>query len=209
GAVAGAAPPDRDRPGRAGPADPDRVAPPVRPGGEPRQHGQHRDAARPGLGRRRRCRPVVRMGDDAPAPPEDRAGPRPPGPPRHGPRGRPRLGCRARGVSARPARPPPAPPPAPSPEARRLGPASSFRARLTAGLVAGSVLPLAGFGLVLLGTEIARTGGFDSTLIRVVVFVLAAAIIVAVLFAYFLAGNLTGPLRAVARAVERTSAGDL
>jgi len=85
----------------------------------------------------------------------------------------------------------------------------SFRARLTAGLVAGSVLPLAGFGLVLLGTEIARTGGFDSTLIRVVVFVLAAAIIVAVLFAYFLAANLTAPLRAVARAVERTSAGDL
>ena len=85
----------------------------------------------------------------------------------------------------------------------------SFRARLTAGLVAGSVLPLAGFGLVLLGTEIARTGQFDSTLVRVVVFVLAAAIIVAVLFAYFLAGNLTAPLRAVARAVERTSQGDL
>jgi signal transduction histidine kinase/HAMP domain-containing protein len=85
----------------------------------------------------------------------------------------------------------------------------SFRARLTLGLVAGSVLPLAGFGLVLLGTEIARTGKLDSTLVRVVVFVLAAAIIVAVLFAYFLAANLTGPLRAVARAVERTSAGDL
>lgn len=99
--------------------------------------------------------------------------------------------------------------PAMGPEPRRLGPAMSFRARLTLGLVAGAVLPLAGFGLVLLGTEIARTGQLDSTLIRVVVFVLAAAIIVSVLFAYFLAANLTAPLRAVARAVERTSAGDL
>ena len=85
----------------------------------------------------------------------------------------------------------------------------SFRARLTAGLVIGSVLPLALFGLVLIGTEIARTGQTDSTLVRVVVFVLAAAIIVTVLFAYFLAGNLTAPLRAVSRAVERASAGDL
>lgn len=104
-------------------------------------------------------------------------------------------------------RPPPAP--AQRPEPSRVGPAMSFRARLTAGLVIGSVLPLAGFGVVLLGTEIARTGQFDSTLVRVVMFVLAAAIIVTVLFAYFLAGNLTAPLRAVARAVERTSAGDL
>ncbi|MEO5703436.1 MAG: ATP-binding protein [Candidatus Limnocylindrales bacterium] len=85
----------------------------------------------------------------------------------------------------------------------------SFRARLTRGLVIGSVLPLALFGLVLIGTEIARTGVVDSTLVRVVVFVLAAAIIITVLFAYFLAGNLTAPLRAVSRAVERTSAGDL
>jgi signal transduction histidine kinase len=101
------------------------------------------------------------------------------------------------------------PAPAAQPESGRVGPAMSFRSRLTLGLVAGSVLPLAGFGLVLLGTEIARTGKLDTTLVRVVVFVLAAAIIVAVLFAYFLAANLTGPLRAVARAVERTSAGDL
>jgi signal transduction histidine kinase/HAMP domain-containing protein len=94
-------------------------------------------------------------------------------------------------------------------EPSRVGSAMSFRARLTAGLVAGSVLPLAGFGVALLGTEIARTGQVDSTLVRVVVFVFAATIILAVLFAYFLAGNLTAPLRAVARAVERTSNGDL
>jgi K+-sensing histidine kinase KdpD len=85
----------------------------------------------------------------------------------------------------------------------------SFRARLTLGLVAGAVLPLAGFGLALIGTEIARTGAASSTLISVVLFVLAAAIIVAVLFAFLLANNLTASLRAVSKAVERARAGDL
>jgi signal transduction histidine kinase/HAMP domain-containing protein len=85
----------------------------------------------------------------------------------------------------------------------------SFRARLTLGLVVGSVVPLSVFGILLLGAEVARTGQLDATLVRVVVFVLAAAIIITVLFAYFLAGNLTAPLRAISRAVERASAGDL
>jgi signal transduction histidine kinase/HAMP domain-containing protein len=97
----------------------------------------------------------------------------------------------------------------PEPEAQRIGPAVSFRARLTLGLVAGAVLPLAGFGLVLVATEVARTGELDSTLVRIVLFVLAAAIIVTVLFAYVMANNLTAPLRAISRAVERASAGDL
>ena len=99
--------------------------------------------------------------------------------------------------------------PATAPRTQRVGSSMSFRSRLTLGLAIGSVLPLAGFGLVLLATEVARAGTVDSTLVRVVVFVLAAAIIVAVLFAYFLAGTLTAPLRAVSKAVERTSAGDL
>jgi signal transduction histidine kinase len=85
----------------------------------------------------------------------------------------------------------------------------SFRARLTLGLVAGAVLPVAGFGIVVIGTEIIRTGTASSTLVSVVLFVLAAAIIVAVLFAIVLANNLTAPLRAVSRAVERARAGDL
>ena len=85
----------------------------------------------------------------------------------------------------------------------------SFRARLTLGLVAGAVLPLAGFGLVLIGTEVIRAGEASSTLISVVLFVLAAAIIVAVLFAFVLANNLTAPLRAVSKAVDRARAGDL
>ena len=99
--------------------------------------------------------------------------------------------------------------PGPRPEPQRIGSRLSFRARLTAGLVAGSVLPLGTFGLILVATEIARTGGLDTTFGAVVLFVLAAAVIVAVLFAYVLAGSLTAPLRAVSRAVERTSSGDL
>ena len=97
----------------------------------------------------------------------------------------------------------------PRAEPQRIGPSMSFRARLTLGVVVGAVLPLTGFGLVLIGTEVARTGELDSTLVRIVVFVLAVAIIVAVLFAYVLSNNLTAPLRAVSRAVERASAGDL
>jgi signal transduction histidine kinase len=94
-------------------------------------------------------------------------------------------------------------------EPQRIGPAMSFRARLTLGLIAGAVLPLAGFGLALIGTEIARTGAASSTLISVVLFVLSAAILVAVLFAFLLANNLTASLRAVSKAVERARAGDL
>ena len=85
----------------------------------------------------------------------------------------------------------------------------SFRARLTLALVVGSLLPLTAFGVVLLATEVVRTGQLDTTLVQVVLFVLAAAIIVAVSFAYLLANNLTAPLKAVSSAVERASAGDL
>ena len=95
------------------------------------------------------------------------------------------------------------------PEPQRIGPSMSFRARLTLGLVIGSLLPLTVFGVVLLATEVFRTGALDATLVQVVLFVLAAAIIVAVSFAYVLANNLTAPLKAVSRAVERASAGDL
>jgi signal transduction histidine kinase/HAMP domain-containing protein len=95
------------------------------------------------------------------------------------------------------------------PAPQRVGPSMSFRARLTIGLVAGAIVPLAGFGLVLIGTEVARVGGLDTTLVRVVLFVLAAAIILTVAFAYLLASNLLAPLRAISRAVDRVSTGDL
>src|SRR4029078_8930494 len=90
-----------------------------------------------------------------------------------------------------------------------IGPSMSFRARLTLALVVGALLPLTVFGVVLLITEVIRTGHLDTTLVQVVLCVLAAAIIVAVSFAYVLTNNLTAPLKAVSKAVERASAGDL
>ena len=95
------------------------------------------------------------------------------------------------------------------PEPQRIGPSMSFRARLTLALVVGALLPLTVFGVVLLVTEVVRTGQLDTTLVQVVLFVLAGAIIVAVGLAYVLTNNLTAPLKAVSRAVERASAGDL
>jgi len=96
-----------------------------------------------------------------------------------------------------------------APDPQRIGPGISFRARLTIGLVAGAVVPLAGFGIVLLAAEAVRSGGLDSTLLRIVLFALAVATIIAVGFAYVLGANLTSPLRAISRSVERVSAGDL
>ena len=94
-------------------------------------------------------------------------------------------------------------------ETERIGPAMSFRARLTIGLILGAVLPLAGFGLALIATEVVRAGEADSTLLSIILFFLAAGFIVAVLLAVVLANNLTAPLRAVSSAVERARAGDL
>jgi two-component system sensor histidine kinase VicK len=96
-----------------------------------------------------------------------------------------------------------------APDPQRIGPGISFRARLTLGLIAGAVIPLAGFGFVLVAAEATRAGGFDTTLLRIVLFALAFAVILAVAIAYLFVANLTSPLRAVSRAVERVSAGDL
>ncbi len=92
---------------------------------------------------------------------------------------------------------------------QRIGPGVSFRARLTLGLIAAALVPLAGFAIVLVGAQVWATGGADPTLVSVVVFVLAVALVAAVVLAYLLAANLTAPLEAVSRAVERVSAGDL
>jgi two-component system sensor histidine kinase VicK len=82
----------------------------------------------------------------------------------------------------------------------------SFRTRLTVGLVAASLIPLAGFGAVLLVID---SPAQSNTLGRVLLFVLVVAAMIAILLAYLLAADLTAPLRAIAAAVERTSAGDL
>jgi two-component system, OmpR family, sensor histidine kinase VicK len=82
----------------------------------------------------------------------------------------------------------------------------SFRTRLTVGLVAAALIPLAGFGAILLILEPPAQSG---TLGRILLFVLVVSAMVAILLAYLLAADLTAPLRAIAAAVERTSAGDL
>jgi len=85
----------------------------------------------------------------------------------------------------------------------------SFRTRLTIAIVAAAVLPLAGFGLVVLGIgEIGRTG-FDPNFARLLLFAVAASVLIAVAVAYLLVADLTAPLRAIASAVDRVSAGDL
>src|SRR6185369_707534 len=72
-------PPGGDGRGAAGPADANRVALALRARGKPWPDRQHRDAPRPWLGRDRRRRSVVRVGHDAPAPPEGGGGPESPG----------------------------------------------------------------------------------------------------------------------------------
>jgi signal transduction histidine kinase len=88
-----------------------------------------------------------------------------------------------------------------------LGIRLSFRARLTLGLVAASVLPLAAFGIVALVLH-DRPMPSD-TLGRLLLLALVLAALIAILLAYLLAADLIRPLRAIAAAVDRVSAGDL
>ena len=83
----------------------------------------------------------------------------------------------------------------------------SFRTRLTVGLIAAAVLPLAAFGIIVLLAGSAVSGG--ETLGRILLFTIVTAALVGVLLAYLLAADLIGPLRAIAAAVDRVSAGDL
>jgi len=79
----------------------------------------------------------------------------------------------------------------------------------TAALVAAAVLPLAGFGIVMLLVLDRGDHSLDPTIGRILLFAVASAVVFGVLIAYLLASDLTAPLRAIARAVERVSAGDL
>ena len=83
----------------------------------------------------------------------------------------------------------------------------SFRTRLTIALVAASIIPLAGFGVLVLILDPAATQ--SATIGRVLLFILMVAAISGILLAYLLAADLTAPLRAIAAAVDRASAGDL
>ncbi len=82
----------------------------------------------------------------------------------------------------------------------------SFRTRLTIGLVAASLIPLAGFGAIVL---ILDSPFQNVTLGRLLLFVFVVAAMIAILLAWLLAADLTAPLRAIATAVDRASAGDL
>jgi signal transduction histidine kinase len=90
---------------------------------------------------------------------------------------------------------------------RSFGARLSFRGRLTAALVGAAVLPLAGFGLLVIATQ--PGGAADQTVVRVLLFAIAVTVILAVILAYLLAADLTAPLRAIASSVDRASAGDL
>ncbi len=81
----------------------------------------------------------------------------------------------------------------------------SFRARLTVALVAAGVLPVAGFGLLVL---LAQPPTEDQTVARLLIFAIVVAVVLALLLALLLASDLTAPLRAIAGAVERSSAGE-
>ena len=88
-----------------------------------------------------------------------------------------------------------------------LGIRLSFRARLTLGLIAASVLPLAGFGIVALLMHDVLVS--SDTLGRLLLLALVLAALIGILLAYLLAADLIGPLRAIATSVDRVSAGDL
>ncbi len=92
------------------------------------------------------------------------------------------------------------------PAYRRSGP--GFRARLTLGLISAAVLPVAGFGIVVLVVTGANQGG-DTTVARVLLLAIAIAVVFGVLLAAILAADLGAPLRQIARAVEQVSSGDL
>ncbi len=92
------------------------------------------------------------------------------------------------------------------PDLETTGPRLAMRTRLTMALVAAAVLPLAGFGLILVASGAIAS---DSTLARVLLFAIMVTALLSVLLAYLLAADLTRPLRSLAAAVDRVSAGDL
>ena len=97
--------------------------------------------------------------------------------------------------------------PAPAEASRGLG----FRTRLTIALIASAVIPLVGFGFIvlLLGASFEGAAADSSVSRSVLIFAIAVVVAIAVVTAYAVAGELTAPLRNIARSVDRVSAGDL
>ena len=91
------------------------------------------------------------------------------------------------------------------PAYRGRGP--GFRTRLTIGLVAAAVIPVAGFGaivLLLAGLEPET----DDAVARALLLAIAVSVVLAVVLAALLAASLGGALRALIRSVDQVSAGD-
>jgi signal transduction histidine kinase/HAMP domain-containing protein len=88
------------------------------------------------------------------------------------------------------------------------GPGVGFRTRLTVALVAAAVLPVAGFGIVVLIVN-GISGESTATVSRFLLLAATVAVVFAVLLAAVLVADLAAPLRAIAASVDRVSAGDL
>jgi signal transduction histidine kinase len=82
-----------------------------------------------------------------------------------------------------------------------------FRARLTAGLIAAAVIPVAVFGLVILLLANLEPGRNDA-LARGLLLAIAVTVVFALVVAALLAASLAGTLRALTRTVDMVSAGD-
>jgi len=87
------------------------------------------------------------------------------------------------------------------------GLALGFRARLTLGLIAAAVIPVAGFGLAVLRLAQLDQNTGDA-IARGLLGAIVASVVLAVVLAALLATNLAGSLRALTRSMERVSAGD-
>jgi K+-sensing histidine kinase KdpD len=84
----------------------------------------------------------------------------------------------------------------------------AFRTRLTIALIAAAILPLAGFGFLLLLIGSGDRAP-DANVGRLLLFALAIVVTLAIITSYLLVADLTAPLRSIAAAVDRVSAGDL
>ena len=91
----------------------------------------------------------------------------------------------------------------PAYRASRLG----FRARLTLGLIAAAVIPVAGFGLVIL-LWAGLDAGTDEALGRGLLLAIAVSVVLAVVLAAVLSASLADSLRALTRSVDLVTAGD-
>lgn len=98
----------------------------------------------------------------------------------------------------------------PLPQADEPAGRLSFRTRLTGALVGVAILPLIGFGLVVVAIGIAiGSPSADPNVGRALLFAMAVFVILAIVLSYVLADALLAPLRSIAAALDRTSAGDL